>query len=98
MHDLVHLYASHLADEHSQTNEREQARDRLLSHYLDMAAAADAHLRVQPGMDIPGVFTGRDAALDWLDAERASLVAAVSIAADTGPDLRQSVVVTAQSL
>ena len=35
---------------------------------------------------MPEEFTGRDAALDWLDAERASLVAAVSMAADTGRD------------
>ena len=35
-------------------------------------------------MAVPEVFTGRDAALAWLDAERASLVAAVQMAADTG--------------
>jgi tetratricopeptide (TPR) repeat protein len=35
-------------------------------------------------MVVPERFTGRDAALAWLDAERASLLAAVQMAADTG--------------
>ena len=39
-----------------------------------------------PGTDGPDVFTGREAALAWLDAERGSLVAAVAMAADIGRD------------
>ena len=31
-------------------------------------------------------FTGRDSALAWLDAERPSLIAAVTMAASTGRD------------
>ena len=34
----------------------------------------------------PPEFTGRDDALAWLDAERPSLVAAVTMAASTGRD------------
>ena len=37
-------------------------------------------------MPVPAEFTGRDDALAWLDAERPSLVAAVTMAADTGRD------------
>jgi hypothetical protein len=84
MHDLLRLYAQRLSEEHADADGREQARDRLLGWYLDRAGAADEHLRALPGMAVPGQFTGRDAALDWLDAERASLVAAVQMAADTG--------------
>ena len=86
MHDLVRLYARRLSEKHAEADGQEQARDRLLSWYLDMADAADAHLRALPGMAVPEEFTGREAALAWLDGERASLVAAVTMAADTGRD------------
>jgi tetratricopeptide (TPR) repeat protein/DNA-binding XRE family transcriptional regulator len=84
MHDLVRLYAHRLSDEHAEADGREQSRDRLLSYYLTTAEAADAHMQALPGMTVPEEFTGRQSALDWLDAERASLVAAVRMAADTG--------------
>ena len=84
MHDLLRLYAQRLSEEHADADGREQARDRLLGYYLDTADASDGHLRALPGMAVPGQFTGRDDALGWLDAERASLVAAVQMAADTG--------------
>jgi len=84
MHDLVRLYATRLSEEHAQADGREQATDRLLSHYLDMAKAAGAHLQARPGATASEALTGRDGALAWLDAERPSLVAAVSMAAATG--------------
>ena len=86
MHDLLRLYAQRLSDDHAEADGREQARDRLLGYYLDMADAANEHLRALPGMAVPEQFTGRDGALEWLDTERASLVAAVMMAADTGRD------------
>jgi tetratricopeptide (TPR) repeat protein len=86
MHDLVRLYAQRLSEEHAQADSRGQARDRLLDYYLRMADAADDHLRALPGMAVPEEFTGRDGALEWLDTERASLVAAVTMAAGTGRD------------
>ena len=86
MHDLLRLYARQLSDAHADADEREQARDRLLRYYLDTAGAADAHLRALPGTPVPAVFTGRDSALAWLDAERPSLIAAVTMAASTGRD------------
>ena len=84
MHDLLRLYAQRLSNDHSEADEREQARDRLLDYYFDMADAANDHLQVLPEMAMPSEFTGRDDALAWLDAERPSLVAAVQMAADTG--------------
>jgi tetratricopeptide (TPR) repeat protein len=86
MHDLLRLYAQRLSDDHADADGREHACDRLLDYYLRTAHAADQHVRALPGMAVPEDFTGRDAALAWLDAERASLVAAVSMAADTGRD------------
>jgi tetratricopeptide (TPR) repeat protein len=86
MHDLLRLYAQQLSDVQADADGREQARDRLLGYYLSTARAADDHLRPLPGIAVPGEFTDRDGALAWLDAERASLVAAIAMAADTGRD------------
>jgi len=86
MHDLLRLYARQLSDAHADADEREQARDRLLRYYHETAGAADAHLRALPGIPVPAVFTGRDSALAWLDGERPSLIAAVTMAASTGRD------------
>ncbi|MGH3274401.1 MAG: ATP-binding protein [Streptosporangiaceae bacterium] len=87
MHDLVRLYAQRLSEEHADVDGREQAGDRLLAYYIDMAAAAEDHLRALSRVDVPDVFTGRDEALAWLDGERASLIAAVQMAANSGRNL-----------
>ena len=86
MHDLLRLYAQRLSDAQADADGREQARDRLLAYYLHTAYAASQHLQALPGTAVPGDFTGRAGALAWLDAERPSLVAAVSMAVDTGRD------------
>ena len=86
MHDLLCLYARRLSDDYADADGREQASDRLLGHYLTMAYTADQHLRTQPGTTVPEEFANRGGALEWLDAERASLIAAVSMAADSGRD------------
>jgi tetratricopeptide (TPR) repeat protein len=64
----------------------EEARDRLLDHYLIEAEAADERLRDLPPTVTPQGFSDRNGALAWLDAERSCLVAAVRMAADTGRD------------
>ena len=84
MHDLVRQYAQQKSGEYADAPE--EARDRLLAFYLHMTNAADDYLRALPGMETPPEFSGREAALDWLDAERASLVAAVHMAQATGRD------------
>ena len=86
MHDLLRLYAGQLSDGHADADGREQARDRLLGYYLDTAQAAGDHLKALPGMPVPARFTDREDALAWLDAERPSVIAAVSMAASTGRD------------
>ncbi|MEV0829994.1 hypothetical protein [Nonomuraea rubra] len=65
-------------------DDREQALDRLLDHYLDTAAAANDHLRALPGQAVPDRFTGRDHAMAWFDAERADLGSVVTLAHTTG--------------
>ena len=87
MHDLVRLYAKQLSDAHADADGREQARDRLLDYYLDTARTADGHLMALPGTSALAIFTDRDNALAWLDTERANLIEAVSMAANTGRDL-----------
>jgi tetratricopeptide (TPR) repeat protein len=86
MHDLVRLYARRLCDEYAEADHREQARDRLLDHYLDTATAAGQRFQALPGMAAPDEFATQDDALAWLDAERPSLTAAVVLAARTGRD------------
>jgi len=88
MHDLLALYASQLSGTGNGAREREQARDRLLEYYLMRAGAANAHLRARAraGMPVPAGFAGRAEALAWLDGERPSLIAAVTMAAATGRD------------
>jgi hypothetical protein len=46
MHDLVHLYADQLSEEHPQADRPEQARDRRAAHHLDITGAA--MLRMNP--------------------------------------------------
>ena len=86
MHDLLVLYAQQLSDQHADADGREQALDRLLGYYLDMADAADRHLKALPGTKAPEVFTGQADALAWLDTERPGLVAAVAMAVGRGRD------------
>lgn len=86
MHDLLRLYARQASDGKAEADGRERGIDRLLGYYLNKADAADQHLRAQPGREVPEGFADRDSALDWLDAERASLIAGTSTAAATGRD------------
>ena len=86
MPDQIRRYAQQLSDAHAEADDREQARGRLLGYYLSLTEAADAHLRALPGMALQAEFTGRDSALAWLDEERASLIGAVQLAAETGWD------------
>lgn len=90
-HDLLRAYAAELLD----PSERDGARRRLLDHYLHTAHAAA--LMIEPHrdpVDLPppaaGVTVPRldDAAQaqQWLDRERATLLAAVAQAASAGLD------------
>ena len=86
LHDLLRLYARRLSDTCADPDSREQACDRLLNHYLATAVAVDKQLNGLPGASASTEFTDREAALAWLDASRASLVAATQMAAATGRD------------
>ena len=86
MHDLLRLYAQKLSADHADADHREQSRDRLLAYYMDTADEADDHLQGRITPTRPTVFHTREEALNWLDAERASLVAAVIMAEGTGRD------------
>ncbi len=86
MHDLIRLYARQLSDTHAEADSREQARDRLFGYYLAIATTADDHLRALTGIIVPRQLVRGDDTLARLDAERASLIAAVAMAASTGRD------------
>lgn len=82
MHDLLRLYADGI-------RRLEAARDyapevkRLLRYYLTCTEAARNQLLGRPQRGA-GLFTSRDEALDWLDAERPNLTGAVLLAAEVG--------------
>ncbi|MFE6174712.1 tetratricopeptide repeat protein [Streptomyces sp. NPDC056464] len=84
MHDLVRAYVMGLTclDE---VDERADAFGRLVRHYTDYAEDADSFLRTlgnadaDTDADAPTRFSGRVAALAWLDAEHLNLVAILGV-------------------
>ena len=92
-HDLLRAYADELCQAHDP--DRDDARLRLLDHYVHTAHAASRQLQgqiesVAPGAARPGVavvdLAGTDAALAWLTAESPGLLAALGLAVDLGAD------------
>jgi tetratricopeptide (TPR) repeat protein/transcriptional regulator with XRE-family HTH domain len=93
MHDLLHRYAGELAGTQDSERARREALTRLLDYYLrsaadamDAAFPAERHRRprvVAPAVPIP-VMPDKSAALNWLNTERAALVAAAVYAAANG--------------
>lgn len=88
-HDLLRSYASELAGAEDTEPERDAARTRLFDYYLYTAAtAADALFpagRGRPAIPRPSTpvpeLAGPDEAREWLDTERATLVAVAGYAA-----------------
>lgn len=81
MLDLVRAYAQELADRYSTTTDVYRRVQRLLfDHRVATVKAADGHLTAFTGQPVPQVFAGERQALDWLDAERANLLATVEAA------------------
>ena len=93
-HDLLRAYASELAGAQERPADRDAAVHRLLDHYLHTASNAAALIDTCQSMELdgplPGAIAGEHAAaeeaLHWSDDERATLLAAVYLAADAGLD------------
>jgi DNA-binding SARP family transcriptional activator len=92
-HDLLRVYAAERAREQETEHDRRDAVVRVLTWYLHtMEAAARVispqHTRVPLDLPPSGVrplaFSSLDGALSWCEAERARLVAAVRLAAESG--------------
>lgn len=83
VHDLIRNYTAETARTDEDPTEYEQARDRLLDHYLRQAKAGTKRLRPQVEAEAEA---DREDALSWFDAEWANLLAAARMAADTGRD------------
>jgi len=84
MHDLLWEYAA-LAAADEPERSREEARERLLDYYNRTCALAAAQIEPS-GSRATGRFDTVEAAIDWLNAERVNLVAAVTAAAEHGRD------------
>lgn len=76
LHDLLRLYGEELGRDHLGDDRRDAAMDRLLDHYLALARVADARMAGSEDTTVSAQFPGRGQALAWLDAERATVVAA----------------------
>ncbi|MFD5984141.1 ATP-binding protein [Streptomyces cyaneofuscatus] len=96
LHDLVRLYARARADR-CPADERATALERLLDYYQQTARAADTFLlrHTRPGGPYPARLSAaaprlpdRAAALAWLRAERANLLALLAHATAHGDDRR----------
>lgn len=93
MHDLLRAFARDLAADADTDDERHAALTRLFDYYLHTAATAmdtlfpaERHRRPRiprPATPVPPL-TGTGTARDWLDRERAALVAATGHAAADG--------------
>ncbi|HEX6683607.1 MAG TPA: tetratricopeptide repeat protein [Candidatus Limnocylindrales bacterium] len=93
-HDLLRAYAAEVVRD-DLAGERHEATRRMIDHYLHTAYAASRLLNTHgdpipldppaPGA-IAERFDGRGEAIEWLDAERSVLLAAVSRAAAAGFD------------
>ncbi|WP_044547880.1 tetratricopeptide repeat protein [Saccharopolyspora erythraea] len=79
LHDLVRHHIREIGGV-----DTDAAVDRLLDFYTSTIGEADTYLRGLPGQPASGRFSGREEALAWLEAEQATLVAAVTHAATTG--------------
>jgi tetratricopeptide (TPR) repeat protein len=92
-HDLLRLHARQKTETHDTPDQRRAAVGAMLDWYLAVAAAADTivtpyrrRLPYTPATKptrLPAL-TGRDEALDWLERERANLLAAGRAAYDHG--------------
>ncbi len=91
-HDLLRAYASELTAARETQDQQSEAVTRLLDYYLHTTAAmmdslmpAERHRRPRLPMPVapPLTASGPGAALEWLDTERANLVAIVTYAASS---------------
>jgi DNA-binding SARP family transcriptional activator/tetratricopeptide (TPR) repeat protein len=94
LHDLLRAYAGELASAQECPADRDAAVHRLLDHCLHTASNAAALIDTCQSMELdeplPGAIAGEhvaaEEALHWSDEERATLLAAVYLAADAGLD------------
>ncbi|MFG2811323.1 tetratricopeptide repeat protein [Streptomyces massasporeus] len=83
MHDLLRVYAARLVESDS-PKWRSAAFARLLKHCQKLAQAANAHLHTIDDGPLPDDFRDRAHAVQWLEEERANLMALIARAAATG--------------
>jgi tetratricopeptide (TPR) repeat protein/transcriptional regulator with XRE-family HTH domain len=95
MHDLIREHARALASRLDPGDDREQATGRLLDYFQHAAARAQALLARDIPAPAPGtaaaavpVLAGREQALAWARAERASLLACLDHATAAGQHAR----------
>ncbi|MEU1785096.1 tetratricopeptide repeat protein [Streptomyces sparsogenes] len=77
-HDLVRLFAAERGRAEAEHDGREAAAAALIEHYFFNACAADAHIDSRREVPASSPFAGRREAVQWMEQERANLVAAAT--------------------
>jgi tetratricopeptide (TPR) repeat protein/transcriptional regulator with XRE-family HTH domain len=98
MHDLIREHARALADRVDPERDRDEATARLLDYYARAAARADSLIsrQTRPAPPVAAgavpaavpALDGREQALAWARAERASVIACLDLAAAAGQHAR----------
>ncbi|WP_411091779.1 tetratricopeptide repeat protein [Streptomyces sp. 049-1] len=93
MHDLLRDYAeeqtrNHLQNNRTASRKYDQARQRLIDHYVRWAENARTHISFSSQLQPSPVFSSREEALQWVDEERANLIATAHIEAPSSSSAR----------
>ena len=88
LHDLLRQYAREVAIAVDSPEDRQAARQRLVSYYLRQVASASRMLdgQLRSVMAAPAAFETYARALSWFEVERPNLVAAVHVASQAALD------------
>lgn len=92
-HDLVRLFADERGRAEAEHDGREAAFAALMEHYLFNACAADAYIDSRREVPASSPFASRREAVQWMEQERANLVAA----ATATPDIESTATPTMES-
>ena len=85
IHDLLREYAEQMAEQEAGADGREEAYDRLLGYYQEHSErAVEALLSTGDTTSAPGAYATWREAAQWFETERLNLLAAASLAAESG--------------
>ncbi|MCC3769736.1 tetratricopeptide repeat protein [Streptomyces sp. UNOC14_S4] len=76
MHDLIRIFADECGHSHAGRDKREDAQENLFEYYTHITQEANNFLLAEENTATSNLFSSNDHAWEWLETERANLVAA----------------------